>query len=304
MNSLKNNCLLLGAATVLFASCEKEVSLKIPPMTPKLTIVAYNVLGDYISAQVGSTVSMVDYRHVKAIYIEKANVKLYTNGIFTQNMMWDSSSQEYYSDIVAETGKQYNIKVVNSGFSEVEATANTSSQVKIDSFEQIRKARKSDNGAWQDELIVTFTDPPGLGDYYIIKVQPDEDTINYGQFNSNFCLYSSDPSIETVSDDPVGFNTCLDNNGVFIRDALFNGGKKQVKIYWSNEPTGTFIDSIHYHIELLHVSEAFFRYYKSYMVAKNVSGDPFSEPINVYSDVKNGYGIFAVVSSDRKTIEH
>lgn len=46
---------------------------------------------------------------------------------------------------------------------------------------------------------------------------------------------------------------------------------------------------------LEYYNEAYFRYLKSYEYLQYNDDNPFAEPANVYSNVKNGYGVFALV---------
>jgi hypothetical protein len=69
------------------------------------------------------------------------------------------------------------------------------------------------------------------------------------------------------------------------------------------QPQVLFGDSTYPVVELYHVSEAYFKFEKSRIVASYTNGDPFAEPVNVYSNVKNGYGIFAINGWDWKEIK-
>jgi hypothetical protein len=44
---------------------------------------------------------------------------------------------------------------------------------------------------------------------------------------------------------------------------------------------------------LVNTSEAYFNYLKSFNMYQRASGNPFATPVQVYSNVENGMGIFA-----------
>ena len=46
-------------------------------------------------------------------------------------------------------------------------------------------------------------------------------------------------------------------------------------------------------IRLVNTSEAYFNYLKSFNMYQRASGNPFATPVQVYSNVENGMGIFA-----------
>jgi hypothetical protein len=120
-----------------------------------------------------------------------------------------------------------------------------------------------------------------------------------------FCVNSADPSVESNSNDLADVNTCLDNYGIFIRDALFDGQQKDLKLYasaYDMEPQFNGVDTQYATVELLHVTEAYFRYQKSYKVAQDANDNPFAEPVNVYSNITNGRGIFSIVNTSKTQI--
>jgi hypothetical protein len=99
----------------------------------------------------------------------------------------------------------------------------------------------------------------------------------------------------------------LSSDAIFFRDALFNGTSKELHLFISSEyllpVVGRNGDTLYPSVELYHVPEAYFRYLKSYQFASENNGNPFAEPTNVYSNVKNGYGIFSIISADYKELK-
>lgn len=303
MNQHKYYFLLLAATLLQVAACTKDVAVKVPPYTPQLYIVSTPALGDYITAQIGQTASLATVYRGAIFEVHAASVSLYVGGVYSTDMHWDTSANAYISPVVAEAGKQYQIKVVAPSFATAEAVTNAPSFVPIDSIAHIANARTTENGGMQDAIIITFTDPPAAGDLYIVKIGIKFDTtIGYG--STAYCVSSSDPDIETIDNELAEISTCLSNNGIFVRDGHFNGQQKQLKIYTSPFNLSLSIngDTLNSYIELMHVSADYFQYLKSNLIADNANGDPFSEPTNVYTNVKNGYGIFSIVSSSSRDL--
>jgi len=52
-------------------------------------------------------------------------------------------------------------------------------------------------------------------------------------------------------------------------------------------------------VELQAITPEFYRYLKSVELYRVTESDAFSEPIQIYSNVKNGWGIFGSLSSQR-----
>ncbi len=288
-------------ATIAFASCEKTINVNTPPYARKLAVNCNTVVGQPLYVVVGTSAAIKDRKYSPELLVKNAQVKLYVNDVFAENLVFDTYFG-YPSSLATEPGKKYSVKISATSYDNVEASSVAPSEVVISSIVRTPNARKDDEGALQDAVVITFTDPPAAGDYYIIKIQgPQDSIVSY----SDFCVNSPDASVETNASGVVDVNTCLDNKGIFLRDALFNGRQKEIKFYASSaaiQPVFNGFDSVFAHIELLHVTEAYFRFEKSARIASDVNGNPFAEPVNVFSNVTNGLGIFSVISLDEQPI--
>jgi len=69
------------------------------------------------------------------------------------------------------------------------------------------------------------------------------------------------------------------------------------KSFWSsNEPK-----SYPWKFELLHVTEDFYRYQQSIRLQQENDGNPFAQPVQVFSNVQGGYGLFAGAAASQWT---
>ncbi len=301
-------CLLL-VTIILVASCEKTITVKLPLYNPRLVINSSTEVGDTIIAAIGVSTSATNKSPAN---MGQLAVQLYVNGVFAQNMILDSSGLNYRSTIVAAAGAQYNIQVTSSiaSFGTVSATVTAPTKVAISSVIRIPNARIDADGNNQDEVSVFFTDPAAAGDYYVIEFRSGADSSFQSQYNPQysygFCVNSSDPSIETATSDFIDLNICLSNDKIFFRDLLFNGTKKELKFYIGSGDIGPYImptDTLYSTVRLHHVTDAGYKYLQTSQVASSTDGDPFSEPVNVYTNVKNGYGIFTMQNTDMAFIK-
>ena len=86
--------------------------------------------------------------------------------------------------------------------------------------------------------------------------------------------------------DPYGYTE------LFFSDAKFNGKLLNIKLdldgYYSNG-----INNNKIAVVLKTISKSFYRYNLSLENQINNTGNPFSEPSQVFSNIKNGYGLVA-----------
>ncbi len=297
---------LIAAAAVL-VSCEKEVQLNLPAHTPALTLSSFTETNERIEIGVGKSISIQQYNRNADLSIGNAIVKVYRDGVLMEEIQGVSSSGHYMSTMTVEPGSTYTVAVSAPGFNTVEASSIAPSQVPLmGEPERIPNVKKDINGVSLDEVRIRFTDPPTLGDFYILQIRDATSFDTTFQYYSSYCITSPDPSVESAYTDDIEQNTCLSSNGIYIKDVLFNGTSKDLRLYMPSEALKPQViqgDSVWPVILLHHVTGDYFRYLKTYNYALDNSGNPFSEPANVYSNVKNGYGIFSISSYDGKEIK-
>ena len=76
----------------------------------------------------------------------------------------------------------------------------------------------------------------------------------------------------------------------YVKDVLDNGEEISKNLYLSSYGPDISGEGIPYAVYLLNVDETYYRYHKT---SSLISGDdPFSEPVQVYTNVENGLGCF------------
>jgi hypothetical protein len=108
---------------------------------------------------------------------------------------------------------------------------------------------------------------------------------------SRLSIESGDPIVQNNAD--VGYD------GIFLRDVLFNNGEGIVSFKTSTSNTEFYPSII---VTLRTISEDFYNYKITGSLHDNSSGNPFAQPVNVYKNIENGFGIFAGYSESNFTI--
>lgn len=287
------------------ASCEKEITVNVPEYTPLLVVNSDTEVGDTMRVSVGKSISILKFKNGQDLSVRDAQVLLLKSGKIVDTMKYDAMLNDYNSKTIAEDGGMYEVRVNAPGYKEASASTIVPSFVKIESIQRIAKARLDMDGMPQDELRITFKDPASAGDFYILSFTKDNTSGDTSMFYSS-CINTVDASIESVSNEQIDQNTCLNGNAIFIRDALFNGTTKELRVFINSaylEPYsygGTVYRVI---AALQHVTEDYFKFRKSYQFAIENGDNPFSEPTNVFTNVKNGYGVFSVLSYDAAEVK-
>lgn len=287
-------------ATALFTSCEKEITVKVPEYKSSLVLNSSTEVGDTITVSVGKSMSILKYKKGQNLEVTDAKVVLLKDNVTADTLKYNAAYGVYVSNTVADAGSKYTIKVNAPSYTEATATTAVPSFVPIAKIQRIPKTKVDMDGQQQDEIRITFDDPQAMGDYYIISVEWDGNGSSDSSYNET-CINTTDASVESIYNENIDKNTCLSSKGIFFRDALFNGSRKEIRLFINShllEPYVVGGVNNKVRIVLQHVTEDFFKFRKSYLFASENSDNPFSEPTNVYTNVKNGYGLFSVQSYD------
>ena len=142
------------------------------------------------------------------------------------------------------------------------------------------------------EMKIHFKDPATEKNYYTLKIIEDAFYI----VNKDTVWYTQEIFYEVIEQS-------LSNNGrgleKLVNDNLFNGKDFtfHVNLYNRRYSRGSQIFQQHVRVVLLSVSEAYYKYFTTKSLQDYTNGDPFAQPVQVFTNVENGLGIFAGYSS-------
>lgn len=298
---------ILVCTIVSFTSCEKDIKVDVPEMKEGLTLFSHTETGTPMTVVVGKSMSILRYTNRSEMYVTNATVKLYVNGTFVQTLEYEPTMNWYFSTVDVEPGKRYKLVVEAPGFTTVEAEAEAPGKVpaKLQYIADTTIANPFGGGMMMATAVaISFDDPAGADYYQLNFYTADQLAMGFVPEPSQECLNIKDPSIDPQLDVLDGGN-CVSGDVVF-NDDLFSGKNKQIMTAVSPFTLSPIIgeDTILPAFKITRISEARYRYVKSYKKARDTDGNPFAEPVNVYTNVKNGHGIFSIVNPEWIYIKH
>ncbi len=299
----------------LIMACEKTVTVKLPDYEEKLFFFSDVEQHNNFFAYVRRSEKIAKYNNLHDLSVKNATIQLYLNNEYVGNVFYADSLERYALQKVIRPKDKIRVVITSPGYPEASAEAVMPSEVPIETLVLNKNVRVDKSGNSISEVKVTFTDPGEPGDYYMIDITSPysmflPDTLGQVYANDWICIKANDPSIDEVtSNDPLSTdeNTCLPAKGILINDVLFNGKTKELVLSAYDYYFEPYIDSIsgstnYPQIKLKHISPEYYRYIKTTKNAYDSSGNPFAEPVNVISNIKNGYGVLAPVSVSIKEI--
>jgi hypothetical protein len=280
----------------LIASCTKEVKLDFPDAERKTAISCFFTPDSVFRVFVNQTSAILDD---SIYYVQNAQLNLFENGVFFDSLSYDTLG--FYASTKAPViGNSYRIEVVVPDCPAIMASDIIPVKENISSVSFIDSAIFDADGYFA-EINVSFPDNGNQSNYYellLMKRYVDE----WGITRNEIISCSSDKITDNVLKNE-GLLDYFPSSYVFS-DALFNGTTHEMKLFFWRE---NLVDNSQIIVVFRSLSESFYHYKKTLTLhLNNQQSDIWNgvgEPVPMYSNVNDGYGIFAGYSFDTDTIQ-
>ncbi|MBN1952271.1 MAG: DUF4249 family protein [Bacteroidales bacterium] len=306
----------------LIVSCEKELDIKNLNYKPMIVLNGLIYQDSIIVINVASTKSIIE-PDTSITFLENAVVKLYRGDSFMENLVYDSLGF-FHSTHRAEDHSEYRIVASAEGMEDAIASFSINSPADFglrnfnssihDTILHIDIPEEADTNLTHISLgfELHFRDDPDKENFY--DYSSFDSCYSYGHMSS----YYGDSLIEegyrlhrnsrvglffTNQEDAEIFGTNYSmNNGYcqncFITDEFFSGKELSFELqanFYTTTP-----DTVD--ILLYSYPSDYNKYHQSGYRYRNVQDNPFSQPVNIYSNVENGLGLVCGVSCGKQKI--
>ncbi len=236
-------------------------------------------------------------------WLSNAQVDIYENGLLKENLL-ELEKGHYISAFYPEADKNYEIKAKTSKY-EISAFNTIPELSDLLSFKYTLPAGFNSEGTPYYEADISFKDAPETTDYYEIAVYRKYSTENKKTYINQF--YTNDKIILNEGD--VEYQP----GSLFFSDELFNGHIYNLKFKytsgWGIDSSGYIPDS-NYYLIFRSVSKEYYLYRKSWTrhryFQNNIDQGIYTlfkgDPVEMYTNISNGYGIFAGYGETEKQL--
>jgi hypothetical protein len=295
-------------SVAILLSCETTEKIEDFPLRPSQLVVNCLFTQDSIwEFQVSKSLSVLDNADLPLI--TDAVISLYKNSELLEEIFRPDEDGWYrYTDHLPEVNQEYSIEVSAPDFENTllakeysvspTAISNASIIVRDSSFWQ------HDNGDWmsyggnvEGSFLISLDDPVATENYYALAVYSIDTAYYNWEDRDNYVLETN--SLVISCDDPSIDGEASSSLYVFFTDAIFNGEEYQIKLDFEDwRATRNKI----YFIKLSTLQRSAYLYQKSIDQYFDAATDPFSEPVQIFSNIENGYGIFSSYAETLKEV--
>jgi len=285
---------LLSACVLL--SCEKEVNIPIEYTEPKLVV---NGLFNTDSLwEVEISASQYIYDNGLPPLIDDAQVRVRDASGNSVALSGQGGGIYTSSTEKPAVGQIYTLEVSHNNYVNISASNELPNTVSVQQIDWQQQTIV--NGEMYRKINVTLDDSPE-DDYYMIRIsatfwEDKWDTLT-GQWDSVLVLWpllfmTQSPAVENV-------NLNEEVPSITFTDNLFNGSQYTIDLlladYFFSEEKES-IETIY--IATSSISQEYYWYETSYQNYMNAQGTGFfSQPVQVYTNIQNGLGVFAGYST-------
>jgi hypothetical protein len=221
-------------------------------------------------------------------------VRLYQGDDPVGTLQEGPSGEYSLSDFRPQAGSTYRLTASYAGLQPVDAEATIPAPVPISAVDTATVA-----GEWGQQefrISVVFQDPAGTRNYYgfgadITYKEFDYGTMTYTGRKLTHPAYLYGRDDRFLKDESTTFGGKL-----YFDDLLFDGLTKTVS-FGITDYSFSESDTVWLNVRMDQADPAFYHYVVSYSAYQEAHGNPFSEPVQVFSNIHGGFGIFSGFST-------
>lgn len=280
----------------LYISCEKVIPFDGDVTIPKLVINSIFVSDSTFKVHVSSSRSVIDTSPFQNI--EDAIVTIKDNNGTIIETLNHLDNGFYAGQTYPSQNQIYTLDVNHPNYNNISASDSLPSPITINNVDTSTIIDPINGDRLQ--ITMNFDDPENSQNYYLIETY---------SVNEYLVIKNSDTTdyeLDTTKQYMVLTDEVFQNGGRIWReqglfnDLLFNGQNKSLEIEIPNyNETGNEIGyqwsykTLSLRLYLHNISKSYYYYRTSLELYQSASGNPFAQPVQVYSNIENGFGVFA-----------
>jgi len=302
---MKNQLFLIILVFILLPACQKD-NPKVSDTGRKIVINGLITTDSLLNVFINKSTSISSYDYVYNDDLESAEAYIYENNnkIDSLHHLIKGWSQfdvfhhgNYWSEnLYPSPGKEYKIVVKVPGLPDATAVTTIPEPVRIEKIDTSRIVFPPRiNNVFDFCMVynIEFTDPGNETNYYLLNLSNKYDAIIASGGNDLIGFSSEDPIIEEKL-------SYIGLGGLVFSDKMINGKKYNLTVT-TNCRYGS--EKVTMHFRLLSITEECYKYIQTLVLYVKKEGNPFFEPVTVYSNITGGYGIFTGASVSEYSVD-
>lgn len=297
-STIKQTGIVLGLLAMLLGACETTLDVNFPDQSPRITVNSFFRPGADWEIHLSEARSLADGRDaIRAI--ENATAEILEDGEVLTALSNAGGGLYRSSRHQPRADKTYTLRVSAPGYEHIEAIDTVPALLPV---EFAYETAFYDTSAVDVDVSIHLTDPPAENNYYRLFVHAQyRDEATRELFTYTHAFQTDDEAILAEDHDPYEIEENNTLSDAVFSDALFDGEPHIISLHL--RPALKIIIPVagmsqarrltRIQLYLYSLSPAYYGYATTYDLHEEVRDNPFAEPVRVYTNVQNGFGIFA-----------
>ena len=292
--------LFLVLLICILTACEKEVHIPIEYTEPKLVVNGLFNTDSLWEVEISASQYIYDSGTIPLINDAAVTITNSTGNTITLlnqgDGLYNSATEK------PQTGQVYSINISHANYENASSSNQLPGELQVSNIELQDQTMVS--GEQFRKISITFQDSPDP-DFYMIRIvggfwvetydslgMPDSSLIPYPMW-----VFSQSPAVENSNPNNM-------QPTIIFKDELFNGTQYTIDLLVEEYVFGGEKENLEdIYISISKISEEYYWYEKSYQAyVSSQNNQFFSQPVQVYTNIENGLGIFAGFSTQTDTI--
>ena len=286
----------LLSVSLIYISCEKVIPFEGDVNTPKLVINSVFESDSTFKVHVSSSRSVIDTSSFENIDDAVVTIKDVNGNVI--EVLNHVVNGFYKGQVLPEENTTYILKVNHPNYADITASDSLPSPIIINSVDTSTILDPINGNRLR--ISMNFDDPGNNQNYYLLE------TYSVNEYLIVENLDTIEYELDTTKQFMVLTDEVFQNGGSpwrdqgLFNDLLFNGQNKTLEIEIPNENWSGSEDGYDWSYKTLtlrlylhNITISYYYYRTSLELFQNASGNPFAQPVQVYSNIENGFGVFA-----------
>lgn len=286
----------LLSVSLIYISCEKVIPFEGDVNTPKLVINSVFESDSTFKVHVSSSRSVIDTSSFENIDDAVVTIKDGNGNVI--EVLNHVVNGFYKGLVLPEENTTYILEVNHPNYANITASDSLPSPIIINSVDTSTILDPINGNRLR--ISMNFDDPENNQNYYLLE------TYSVNEYLIVENLDTIEYELDTTKQFMVLTDEVFQNGGSpwrdqgLFNDLLFNGQNKTLEIEIPNENWSGSEDGYDWSYKTLtlrlylhNITISYYYYRTSLELFQNASGNPFAQPVQVYSNIENGFGVFA-----------
>lgn len=271
-----------------FFSCEKELNLDAEFKTNKLVVYSFFSSNEVWEVEVSKSLNILEEKEFELV--KNANVEIQDeNGDLIESLIFQDSTYVSALGTKPILGKKYKLRVSAPNFESVTSEGECADNVPIISLD----STSSIGGRWGDrnyKCSIKFQDVAGKENYYALILKHNRTEIDSNFRTVDTTIYQYEQSLS--SNDGFVDNTGLYFSAITFKDKFFDGQQKTLNFNFSLFQSNSRKVIYDNKLQFVSLTKESYNYLTSSNLFFENEDDPFANPVQVFDNIENGFGLF------------